>query len=418
MKITLRTISRCRILAAAAALALWLPLADGAETKVKLGSADLTTGIPGEGPLSVEEIRTWLANPANHVPLQIELPKGLDAGAGNIFIPEDNPLTRAKIELGRQLYFDPRLSADETISCASCHDPAQGYSAHTQFGIGVDDQQGDRNSPVAYNRLLSRAQFWDGRAATLEEQAVGPIENPIEMGNTHQGCVECLGGIAGYRLQFETIFEDGVTIDNVGKAIASFERAIVTGPMPYDYENDLRNFEQLFALDLEDLDALREDDPDLYAEYQQLKKAVQENPMSESAQRGMTLFFDKAQCSACHAGANFTDEQYHNLGVAMEVDEPDLGRYAVTKDDKDRGAFKTPTLRNVATSHPYMHDGSQKTLEEVMHWYNIGGHPNPWLSDKMKRLDLTDQEKQDVVNFMVEGLSGDFPEVETERLPE
>ena len=384
-----------------------------ASNQVLLGSGDLTTGIPGSGPLSDEEIRAWLADANNHVPLQVKLPKGLDAATANIFIPEDNPMTRAKIELGRQLYFDPRLSSDSTISCASCHHPEQGYGAETQFGVGVRGQEGGRNSPVPYNRILSKEQFWDGRAATLEEQAVGPIGNPIEMGNTHDACIACLDGLSGYELQFAAIFPDGLNIDNVGKALATFERAILTGPAPYDYQVDLERFEATFADDLEYLD----EEPELAAQYKQLKEAVAKAPMSESAKRGMKLFAGKAQCALCHVGANFTDEQYHNLGVGMEAAEPDLGRYEVTKEEKDRGAFKTPTLRNIALSSPYMHDGSQKTLAEVMVWYNIGGHKNPWLSDKMKPLNLTEQEIADVVAFMKEGLTSSFPKVEMERLP-
>jgi len=408
----------CRAAVFAAGLGLAVAQPVQADSKVTLGDPSLTAGIPGEGPLKPAEIRAWLANPENHVTLEVELPKGLDAGKGNIFIPDNNPITRAKVELGRQLYFDPRLSSDGTISCASCHDPAQGYGANTQFGVGVGGQQGGRNSPVAYNRLLSREQFWDGRATTLEDQAVGPIANAIEMGNTHETCVATLGKIAGYRAQFDAIFEDGLTIENVGKALATFERVLVTGPMPYDYENELRNFKKLFADDLEDLDALREDDPELFEQYAALVEATKAHPMSESAQSGMTLFAAKAACAACHAGANFADEQYHNLGVGMQAAKPDLGRFDVTKEDKDRGAFKTPTLRNVALSPPYMHDGSQKTLEEVVEWYNIGGHKNKWLSDKMKPLNLTDQEKKDVVAFMTEGLTGDFPKVEVGRLPQ
>ncbi|MGV3486461.1 MAG: cytochrome-c peroxidase [Planctomycetaceae bacterium] len=385
--------------------------------EVMLGDPSLTRGLIGKGPLSESELESWLADPANHATLTPVLPKGLDAGKGNIFIPENNPLTRAKIELGRQLYFDPRLSSDSSVSCASCHDPAQGYGAATQFGVGIGGKQGGRNSPVSYNRILSHEQFWDGRAATLEDQAVGPIANAIEMGNTHQGCVDCLAGIPGYKKQFQAIFEDGVTIENVGKALAAFERVLVTGPTPYDYANDLSNFKKVFALDLEDLDALKEDDPELLEQFEALKKAVAEHPMSESAARGMDLFATKANCTACHVGANFTDEQYHNLGVGMEVASPDLGRFEISKKETERGAFKTPTLRNVALSPPYMHDGSQETLEEVIQWYNIGGHKNPWLSDKMKPLNLTDQEKADLLAFLVEGLAGDFPEVETGRLP-
>ena len=140
----------------------------------------------GKVPISLAEVEQWLAKPENHVELTAQLPKGLLAARGNVFIPEDNPLTRGKIELGRQLYFDTRLSSDNTISCASCHAPDQAYGAHTQFGVGVRGQEGGRNSPVSYNRIVSKAQFWDGRADSLEAQAVGPIANPIEMGNTHE----------------------------------------------------------------------------------------------------------------------------------------------------------------------------------------------------------------------------------------
>ncbi|WP_081613834.1 cytochrome c peroxidase [Rhodopirellula sallentina] len=380
---------------------------------VSLGDPSLTAGIPGEGPLTVEQARKWLAEPKNHAILDVKLPHGLHAAAGNVFIPEDNPMTRAKIELGRQLYFDTRLSSDNSISCASCHVPEEGWGANTQFGIGVDGQTGNRNSPVSFNRILSRHQFHDGRAGTLEEQAVGPIENPIEMGNTHDVCVQTLGSIPVYKLQFDHIFDDGLTIENVGRAIATFERSVVTGPAPYDYYAPLATFEKAFADDLEYLD----EEPELAEQYKRLKEEAAKNPMSESAIRGMELTFGKANCTVCHAGANFTDEQFHNLGVGMDSDEPDLGRYEITKEEKDRGAFKTPTMRNVADSAPYMHDGSQKTLEEVVEWYDKGGHPNPWLSDKMKVLNLTDGEKADLVAFMVEGLTSDFPVIETGRLP-
>ena len=391
---------------------------EDAPQKVTLGDPSLTAGIPGDGPLTTQQIKKWLASPANHQPLAVELPQGLDVGRSAIAIPEDNPLTRAKIELGRQLYFDPRLSADRTVSCASCHAPDQGYAAHTRFGVGIRGQEGGRNSPVSYNRILSKEQFWDGRAATLEEQAKGPIANPIEMANTHDACLECLKGIEGYRLQFDAIFgTGGMTIDNVAKAIASFERAIVTGPSPADYYEPLRAFNAAFSDLLEDLKAFEEEDPDNYAKYQQLKKASDAHPISESATRGRELFFStKAGCTACHVGANFTDEKYHNLGVGMDAKEPDLGRYMITKDDKDQGAFKTPTIRNVALTAPYMHDGSQQTLEEVVEWYDKGGHPNEHLSDKIKKLELTKQEKADLVAYM-KALTGEFPKVRTDRLP-
>lgn len=389
-----------------------------AAVEVSLGGDALTSGIPGEGPLSMTDIEAWLADPNNHQSLQVKLPLGLDRAAGNIQGLEGNPLTKAKIELGRQLYFDPRLSADGTVSCASCHAPAFGYAKDTKFGVGIRGLEGNRNSPVAYNRIITGPQFWDGRAASLEEQAVGPIANPIEMGNTHLDCVRTLAEIPGYVAQFQAVFADGLTIDNVGRAIASFERVLVTGPSPYDYQERLEQFVQAYEIELEDLAALSEEDPDLLLQYAQLKKMVADNPMSESALRGRALFFDaKINCAACHSGANFADELYHNLGVGMDAAEPDLGRFAVTGIEADKGAFKTPTLRNVALTAPYMHDGSQATLLEVVQWYAKGGHPNPYLSDKVKKFEATEQDLLDLVEFM-RALSGDFPRVREDRLPE
>lgn len=384
-------------------------------TVVVLGDPSLTSGIPGEGPLEVDEISAWLEEPANHEVLDFVLPDGLAGAVGQIAGVDENPLTRAKIELGRQLYFDPRLSADSTVSCASCHHPDEGYGKHTRFGVGINKQEGGRNSPISYNRIVSTAQFWDGRAASLEDQAVGPIANPIEMGNNHDACVETVKSIEGYSLQFDKVFpEEGCTIDTIGKAIATFERAIVTGPSAYDYYDRMKPFRKM---EQADIDELKAEDPEWAAEYDAIVQAAQEQPMSESAIRGHDLFFsDRVGCSACHAGANFSDEKYHNIGVGMDQENPDLGRYEVTKEDKDRGAFKTPTIRNVVYSAPYMHDGSQATLEEVVEWYNKGGHPNPYLDEKIKKLDLNDQEKQDLVEFM-KSVTGDFPQVETGRLP-
>lgn len=389
-------------------------LAKSAE--VILGSPELTAGIPGEGPLTAEQIQAWLEKPENHVPLEIVLPMGLMAGSKQVQGIADNLMTRAKIELGRQLYFDTRLSADNTISCASCHDPAEGFAKHTQFGVGINGQMGGRNSPVSYNRIVSGAQFWDGRAASLEEQAVGPIANPIEMGNSHDKVVETIAAIPGYAVQFRVIFGDeGVTIDNVGRAIATFERAIVTGPAPFDYYEAVRPF---LMMKPDDLESLKEDDAELYAKYQAAKAAFDAHPMSASAIRGRELFFnDRGGCTACHVGANLADEKYHNLGVGIDAEKPDLGRFEISKDEKDKGAFKTPTIRNVALSAPYMHDGSQKTLEEVVEHYNKGGTPNPWLSTKVKKLDLKPEEKADLVEFM-KACTGDFPKIERGRLPE
>ncbi|MEM1305809.1 MAG: cytochrome c peroxidase, partial [Planctomycetota bacterium] len=277
------------------------------------------------------------------------------------------------------------------------------------------------NSPVAFNRILSGQQFWDGRAGSLEEQAIGPIGSPIEMGSTHDQCVETLAAIPAYRIQFDRVFADGVTIENVGRAIASFERVIVTGPSAWDQHDRLARFEKAFAEDLADPEYLAEEEPELLAEHAELRAASEQQPMSDSAERGAALFFaSRSGCAVCHVGANFTDELYHNLGVGYgspsRGDGPDLGRFEVTGEEQDRGAFKTPTLRNVADTGPYMHDGSQQTLAEVVAWYNKGGHANDHLSDKIKPLGLTAVEQADLVAFM-ESLTCRLPAVERGRLP-
>jgi cytochrome c peroxidase len=395
-------------------MSLMAPLghAEPGTEKVKLGDPTLTAGIPGSGPLTVDQVKTWLGAPKNHLVLEPELPMGLSAGANLVAGLDVNPLTRAKIELGRQLYFDPKLSADGSVSCADCHHPDEGFARHTTFGVGIKGQEGNRNSPASYNRLLSSVQFWDGRALSLEEQAKGPIANPIEMGNTHEKAVADLKKIDAYRLQFEKIFSDGVTIDNVAKAIASFERVLVSGPSPYDYYDRVRSIEKGVGPDLA---TLEEDDPELFAQWQEAKKVSAAHPISESARRGYDIFFtDRGRCSTCHVGANLSDEKYHNLGVGMEKKDPDLGRFVVTKVEADKGAFKTPTIRNVALTAPYMHDGSQETLEEVVEWYDKGGHPNAHLSDKIVPLKLSEQEKKDLVEFM-KACTGPFPKVEPAR---
>jgi len=377
--------------------------------KVMLGEPSLTSGVPGSGAITLAEIDSWLGDAKNHAVLEPELPLGLSQGAGQITGLEANPLTRAKIELGRQLYFDTRLSADSTISCASCHDPATGYTAHTKTGVGIRGQLGGRNSPVSFNRILSGLQFWDGRADSLEAQAVGPIANPIEMGFTHEGVVQRLSENPVYKKQFDVIFGE-LTIDRIGQAIAAFERVIVTSPSPYDFHEQFLPFA---TLDEEDI----ADDEQLAAKYKAAKAAVDAHPMDDSARRGRDLFFGKANCTACHVGANLSDEKYHNLGIGMEAAEPDLGRFVITKNDADRGAFKTPTVRNAELTAPYMHDGSVATLEEVVEWYDKGGHANPQLSDKIKPLNLTAGEKADLVAFM-KACTSATPPVETARLPE
>lgn len=377
--------------------------------QVVLGDPALTAGVPGSGPISVPQIETWLDDEHNFTELTPVLPLGLSQGSSQITGVDENPLTRAKIELGRQLYFDPRLSVDSTVSCASCHDPSMGYTAQTKTGIGIKGQAGGRNSPVSFNRILSDKQFWDGRAGSLEEQAIGPIANPIEMGFTHEGVVKRLASMPVYAKQFEKIF-GSVTIDAVGKAIAAFERVLVTAPSPYDYNEQWRAFKDLEPEDLED-------DPELAELYAEAAAGIKSHPMSDSAKRGREIFFtEKGNCTACHVGANLADEKYHNIGVGMDQENPDVGRHAVTNDVVDTGAFKTPTVRNVALTAPYMHDGSIATLEEVVEWYDKGGHSSKHLSTKIRPLKLTDQEQADLVEFM-KACTSPTPPVEISRLP-
>lgn len=286
--------------------------------------------------------------------------------------PRDNPYTPEKAELGRVLYFDPRLSADGSVSCATCHSPKFAFTDGAAVSTGIRGQKGNRSAPTVINRAYSLAQFWDGRASTLEEQAKGPMANPLEMGNTHDAIVDNLKKVQGYRLLFAKVFgTEDFTIDQVAKAITTFERTLMSGNSPYD-------------------------------RYQ----AGQKNAMTPAQVRGMNVFFDKAKCDACHEGVNFTSNMYANLGVGIDKPEPDVGRFAVTHDSKDWGAFKTPTLREIAHTAPYMHDGSLKTLEDVVEYYDKGGTPNKNLDQKIKSLHLTPQDKKDLVAFL-NSLSGE-----------
>ncbi len=290
-----------------------------------------------------------------------------------IFWPKDNPYSPQKAELGWLLYFDKRVSADNTVSCASCHDPKYAFTDGQRFSKGIRGQLGGRSAPTVINRAYSLEQFWDGRAKSLEEQAKGPIANPLEMGNTLEACAKCIAEIPGYRKRFREAFgSDAVTIDRIAQAIATFERTVLSGNSPYD------RF-----------------------------KAGDEKALTDSQKRGMTVFFsNNARCDSCHEGFNFTNGKYANVGIGMDREKPDLGRYEVTKQEADKGAFKTPTLREVAHTAPYMHDGSLTTLEEVVEHYNKGGIKNPWLHQDVRPLNLTDQEKKDLVEFL-KALSGE-----------
>lgn len=362
--------------------------------------------VPGTLPL--KEIETALAAANAHTPFVPEGHLGLTTDLAKV-IPADNPLTPAKVELGRQLYFDKRLSRDGTVSCATCHDPARGWTDCDPVSTGIKGQKGGRSAPTVINRVLGKTQFWDGRAASLEEQAVGPIGNPIEMGFSTEEASTLLNSIPGYKLQFERVFGGGANPDRIGKAIAAFERTIVSGASKNDYYEA--------AKPLFDWDPAEEQDAAFKAKAEKILEQEREHRMSPSAERGRELYFGKASCSLCHVGEDLTDELFHNIGIGMDKKEPDLGRFTQTKVEADKGAFRTPTLRNIALTAPYMHDGSLPTLREVVEHYDQGGRANPYLSKKVFKLNLTLQEKQDLVRFLEEALTGAITEVEVPRLP-
>jgi cytochrome c peroxidase len=297
--------------------------------------------------------------------------------------PPGNLNYAAKISLGKQLYFDGRLSKNNAISCAFCHNPVVGFADPNQTSAGVGGLRGGRQSPTVYNTAFNPFQFWDGRAGSLEEQAIGPIHNPVEMAETHDGVVPKIGKIKGYQEQFQKVFGTGVSLQSIAEAIASYERTIISTNSIFDK----------FVLG----------DP---------------KAMGEDAQRGMAVFKGKGRCILCHNDSNFTDNQFHNLGVPQVGPmEEDLGRYYVTRRESDKGAFKTPTLRSLNESAPYMHDGAFKTLEEVVDFFDKGGNANAQLSPLMKPLGLTPHEKTDLIAFL-KALTGEPIPFEFPKLPE
>lgn len=327
-----------------------------------------TMAVLGSGAMLPSDAADSKDNAAGQVvqgEYKLQIPFGLDPDSA--VIPADNPLTKDKVELGRLLFFDKRLSKDNTIACASCHLSKFAFTDGQRVSTGIRGQKGGRSAPASFNRLFSKAQFWDGRAATLEEQSVGPFINPIEHGfANHDEMIAKMKKIPGYRKLFKEVFGEEITIDGVGKAIASFQRTVLSGNSPAD------RFDQ----------------------------GGDEKAIPASAQKGLLLFREKARCTKCHSGFNFTDEKFHNLGIGWDTNTVDLGRYMVTKNPADIGAFKTPTLREIARSAPYMHDGRFKTLEEVVNFYNQAGVKNPHQDELILPLDLTDQEKRDLVEFL------------------
>ena len=296
------------------------------------------------------------------------VPLGLDSP---VTFPKNNPFTPEKVALGRKLFFGPILSRSGSISCASCHLPDYGFSGNAPLSIGVDGGKGRRNAPSLLNRAFAQSLFWDGRASTLEIQALEPIQNPVEMGMNLGQLLERLRADADYVRAFTGVFDDGINAQNIGRALAAFERTLLTGNSPVDR---FRNSKF--------------------------------SALSESARQGLWLFESRGACWKCHSGRNFTDEQFHNTGVSWGRVPLDLGRFEISGKAEEQGSFKTPTLRDVAKTGPYMHDGSLGTLREVVEFYSRGGTQNPNLDPIMKPLNLSEIEIESLVHFL-EALSGE-----------
>ena len=288
--------------------------------------------------------------------------------------PANNPITDEKIALGRKLFFDNNLSNDRTVSCASCHDPEKSWTNGLRYGVGVGGTEGHRNVPSLINVAYFRQLFWDGRAGSLEVQALFPILDPAEMAMpSREAILERLQEDPAYEPRFARAFADGMTVANMALALACYQRTILAGNAPYD---------RYIAGD--------------------------KDAMSAAAVRGLEVFSGRGKCAGCHVPPTFLDYSFYNLGVGMDSDDPDLGRYHVFKMESAKGKFKTPTLRDIALTGPYMHDGSVDTLRETVELYDKGGIPNRYLSNEVRRpLRLTDQEKQDLVTFLIEGLTSD-----------
>ncbi len=298
-------------------------------------------------------------SPERDAPLFLSLPPGFPAPP----IPTSNPLSVKKVELGRRLFFEGRLSSNGQISCSSCHLPERAFSDTLQTSVGVSGAAGLRNAPsltnVAYNGLY----FWSGGAQTLEAQAISAIENEDEMNGHIAEIIAWLNADESYRRLFYDAFQSPPTLLHILDAIASFERTLISGDSRYD------RFQRGAAT------------------------------LNDSEQRGMRLFFsERTNCSQCHGGFNFTTNAFHDNGSQRTY--LDLGRYSMTFLDSDKGKFKTPTLRNVGLTAPYFHDGSLPTLHDVIDHYNRGGLKSPNQHPLIKPLGLTEQEKQDLVNFL------------------
>ena len=327
----------------------------------------------------------WTAGcrePGNHPAGQavvIQAPLGLPP----VPVPPENPPTAATIALGRRLFYDDILSKDNSLSCSSCHQPEFGFRDARELSLGVAGAKGRRHAPSIVNAAYSTKLFWDGRANSLEDQVGFPIADPVEMNQTHEASVGKLKKNPEYEALFAKAFgSPGVTMGRLSAAIASFERTIVSGDSPFD-------------------------------QYQYEGK---KDALTPAQIRGLAVFLDphKGNCAACHTigptSALLTDNQFHNTGEGVGDDGQftDQGHYELTRQNADRGAFKTPTLRDVAISGPYMHDGRLKTLKAVVDFYAGRGNSNPYLDSRMASIQLTGQDRGDLVEFM-KALTGPLP---------
>jgi len=280
--------------------------------------------------------------------------------------PPENPFSEERAALGRRLFFDPVLSVDRSVSCASCHRPDHGFADTRSKSVGVRGRTTLRNAPTLLNRAFGRHFMWDGRFSTLEDQVLQPIENELEMGLALDRAVERLRADPEYATAFEAAFPGGVSRDNLGRALATFVRGLLLGDSPVDRFRMRGDHASLTTLQ----------------------------------RTGLWVYESKGRCWKCHFGPNFTDEGFHNTGVGALLGEPVPERFEVTGDESDRGRFKTPTLRGLAFTAPYMHDGSLQTLEDVVAFYRIGGGANAHLDERLQPADLTDREAEALVAFL------------------
>jgi len=326
------------------------------------------------GSLGIGTVVSAAQDPASAPAKVGEIPLGLDA---YMPVPDDNPLNLERVALGRRLFRDPILSRDGRTACGTCHDPQRSFTDNRPVSVGVFGRKGTRRVPTLVNRGYGTAFFWDGRASGLEEQVLMPIQNPNELDMALEEVVSRLKRHPDYPQLFQEAFGREANSEDLARALACYLRTVLSGSAATD----------LYARG--DLNAL-----------------------SPQAQDGLRIFLSKGNCTACHLGPNFTDEHFHNTGVAWRDGKlHDIGRFAVTDKESDRGAFKTPTLREVARSAPYMHDGSLISLDEVIDFYDRGGNPNPYLDPELHPLKLTPEEKKALLAFLI-ALSGTVREGE------